>query len=64
MQSTIGLAHSLGLRVVAEGIEDSATEQKLNSMGCDEGQGFYIARPLPHDEAEAWLTSRVAEYRS
>jgi len=62
VQSTIGLAHSLGLNVVAEGIEDVETELKLNTMGCDEGQGFFIARPMPHDEAEAWLTARVAKY--
>jgi diguanylate cyclase (GGDEF)-like protein/PAS domain S-box-containing protein len=62
VQSTIGLAHSLGLNVVAEGIEDVETESRLTAMGCDEGQGFYIARPMPHDEAEAWLTARVARY--
>ncbi len=53
--STIGLGHSLGLRVVAEGIEDAQTWALLGRLGCDVGQGYYIARPLAADEAGAWL---------
>jgi len=44
--SAIGLAHSLGLKVTAEGVEDIATLQALGSMGCDTAQGYVIAQPL------------------
>ena len=45
--STIGLAHQLGLTVVAEGIENDATAQWLADHGCDAGQGYWYARPMP-----------------
>ncbi len=48
--STIRLCHSLGLRVVAEGIEDAATLEALRSLGCDLGQGYHIGRPMPAPE--------------
>ncbi|HEX8442433.1 MAG TPA: EAL domain-containing protein [Allosphingosinicella sp.] len=47
VNSTIQLAHSLGRRVVAEGVEDRETLDALSRMGCDIAQGFYIGRPLP-----------------
>jgi EAL domain-containing protein (putative c-di-GMP-specific phosphodiesterase class I) len=47
VQSTIELAHSLGLRVVAEGVEDIATLELLISFGCDLAQGYLISRPQP-----------------
>jgi diguanylate cyclase (GGDEF)-like protein len=53
--STIGLAHGLGLRVVAEGIEDEATWNHLAELGCELGQGYYYSRPLPEAEFEAFL---------
>jgi len=53
--STIGLGHSLGLRFVAEGVEDRATWQALDALGCDGAQGFYISHALPADELERWL---------
>lgn len=53
--STIGLAHNLGLSVVAEGIEDEATLMRLTELGCNEGQGYFIARPMPAAEAARWL---------
>ena len=43
----IRLAHDLGLSVVAEGIEDEATLQTLEQLGCDIGQGHLFSRPLP-----------------
>lgn len=55
VNSTIHLAHNLGLRVVAEGVETSEVYQKLVDLGCDEAQGFYMGRPLPASEAERWL---------
>jgi EAL domain-containing protein (putative c-di-GMP-specific phosphodiesterase class I) len=50
--STIGLAHGLALRVVAEGVEDEATMQVLASVGCDTVQGFLLGRPVPADELD------------
>ncbi|HTY71917.1 MAG TPA: EAL domain-containing protein [Actinomycetes bacterium] len=55
VRSTIGLAHSLGMTLVAEGVEDEATASHLASSGCDASQGYYYARPLPSAELEAWL---------
>jgi len=45
VQHTVGLVHALGLRIVAEGIEDGATAAAMRRLGCDQGQGFYWARP-------------------
>ncbi|MCA1599036.1 MAG: EAL domain-containing protein, partial [Chloroflexi bacterium] len=53
--STVGMGHALGLRVVAEGIEDRATWEALAAMGCDVAQGYYLARPLPPDALAHWL---------
>jgi diguanylate cyclase (GGDEF)-like protein len=50
----IELAHKLGARVVAEGIESKATEALLLSLGCDFGQGHLYAHPIPADELLAW----------
>ncbi|MDI2129361.1 putative bifunctional diguanylate cyclase/phosphodiesterase [Yinghuangia seranimata] len=55
VRSTVDLAHSLGLRVVAEGVEDEPTWDRLRDLGCDSAQGWLIARALPRDEATAWL---------
>ena len=55
VRSTIELAHNLGLTVVAEGIETARTWQLLAALGCDEGQGYYIARPMPEDQLIGWL---------
>ncbi len=54
VQSVIDLAHNLDMRVVAEGIEDRLTLDMLNEMGCDFGQGYYIARPMPLASTLAW----------
>lgn len=48
--STIALAHSLGLKVVAEGIEDAANLAFLRANGCDYAQGYFISRPVPLDQ--------------
>jgi diguanylate cyclase (GGDEF)-like protein/PAS domain S-box-containing protein len=62
VRSTIALAHSLGLRVIAEGIEQQCQLQRLRTLGCEYGQGFLFSRPLPVDDAEALLASwRPAE---
>jgi diguanylate cyclase len=46
IRSTVDLAHSLGMKVVAEGIEDAATAAVLAGLGCDLGQGFHFSRPV------------------
>ena len=55
VRSTIELAHNLGLKVVAEGIEDEKSLARLRAMGCDEAQGFFMSRPLPEDRLLEWL---------
>jgi diguanylate cyclase (GGDEF)-like protein len=47
VRSTIELAHNLGLRVVAEGVESAEAWMRLAALGCDLAQGFHLARPLP-----------------
>ncbi len=55
VRSIIDLAHSLDLRVVAEGVEDEATLQELREQGCDYAQGFLLAAPLPAQEVAPWI---------
>ena len=55
VRSIIDLAHNLGVKVVAEGVEDEATMDLLNEYGCDDAQGYYFSRPMPGDELLAWL---------
>ena len=47
MRAVIDLGHNLGLRVVAEGVEDRASLDLLASWGCDLAQGYFFSRPLP-----------------
>jgi diguanylate cyclase (GGDEF)-like protein len=53
--AVIELGHNLGLSVVAEGVEDADTWDRLVSLGCDIAQGYYMSRPLPTAELDAWL---------
>ncbi|TDP82821.1 diguanylate cyclase (GGDEF)-like protein [Aquabacterium commune] len=55
VQSTVELAHSLGLSVVAEGVENLATWELLQVLGCDEAQGHLIAKPMPARQFAAWV---------
>jgi len=55
VRSTIDLAHNLGRRVVAEGIENHETLCALRELGCDVAQGFYLGRPMPIDRLHSWL---------
>lgn len=57
VQSTIDLAHNLGLQVVAEGIESQAVRQRLGELGCDIGQGFHIGQPMPAAAVLPWLAA-------
>ncbi len=58
IRSTIDLARSLGVRVVAEGIEDEATRARLEALGCELGQGFHLSPPLDGDDVLAWAAVR------
>lgn len=55
VHSTIQLAHNLGLEVVAEGVENQATYDKLGELDCDSVQGYYLSQPMNSSVAEAWL---------
>jgi diguanylate cyclase (GGDEF)-like protein len=55
VRAAIELAHNLGLTVVAEGVEDAETQRLLAGLGCDQVQGFHIARPMPASELAEWL---------
>jgi EAL domain-containing protein (putative c-di-GMP-specific phosphodiesterase class I) len=55
VRSTIDLAHNIGLRVVAEGVEDQATLDQLRALGCDVVQGFLLARPMAAGDIAAWM---------
>jgi len=60
VRSTIELAHNLGLRVVAEGVESHEAWERLAELGCDLAQGFYVSRPLPADALTRLLADRAA----
>jgi diguanylate cyclase (GGDEF)-like protein len=55
VRSTIELAHNLGLKVVAEGVETDACLDELRALGCDLVQGYLISGPLRRSKLEAWL---------
>jgi len=55
VRSTTDLGHHLGLQVVAEGVEDRPTFDKLGNLGCDAAQGYYMARPMAAAELGTWL---------
>jgi EAL domain-containing protein (putative c-di-GMP-specific phosphodiesterase class I) len=55
VRSIIGLAHQCRLSVVAEGVEDEATLNALLDMGCDQAQGYFIARPMEALQAGSWV---------
>ena len=58
VRSIVDLGHNLGLRVVAEGVEDRITWEALATFGCDIGQGYYLSRPLPGPQLTSWLRTQ------
>lgn len=52
--AVVALAQDLGHRVVAEGVEDAETLERLAEIGCDEAQGYHLCRPVPADQLPAW----------
>ncbi|HEC30013.1 MAG TPA: EAL domain-containing protein [Gammaproteobacteria bacterium] len=61
VRSTVDLAHNLGLRVTAEGVESELVWCQLANMGCDDVQGYYMSHPLSTNEFNDWI--KRAEYR-
>jgi diguanylate cyclase (GGDEF)-like protein len=60
VRSTIELAHNLGLRTVAEGIEDAFTFERLRALGCELAQGFHMSKPLPAHGLLTWWDRQTA----
>jgi EAL domain-containing protein (putative c-di-GMP-specific phosphodiesterase class I) len=58
VRSVVDLGNNLGLVVVAEGVEDLATWQELERLGCENMQGFYLAAPMPVSDFVEWLAAR------
>ena len=61
VRSTINLGHDLGLRIIAEGVEDGATLQRLALLGCDLAQGYHLSRPMPAGDFGTWLDTASPE---
>jgi len=59
VESTIDLAHALGLQAIAEGIETQSQYEVLRHLGCDVGQGYFIAKPLPLERLLDWHRARA-----
>jgi len=60
VRSTIDLGHAMGLKVVAEGVEDESTLRTLRALGCDLAQGYLLSRPLPAREFREWFKSHAS----
>src|ERR1700733_14811004 len=58
VKTTIEMAHQLGVRVVAEGVESEAVRSELQALGCDIGQGFLLGKPMPPERFADWLRER------
>ncbi|MFC4159552.1 EAL domain-containing response regulator [Chitinimonas lacunae] len=63
LQSTIEMSKKLHLTTVAEGVENPADWQLIRLLGCDVGQGFYVARPMPGEELAGWLKQGLTHLR-
>ena len=59
VRSAIHLAHSLGMRMVAEGVEDESAASELSDAGCDQAQGFLYSEALPPSELDTWLAAHA-----
>lgn len=57
VSTTITLAHQMGLKVVAEGVEDEYSARRLAGFGCEIGQGYFFSKPLPFEEFVRWLSN-------
>jgi EAL domain-containing protein (putative c-di-GMP-specific phosphodiesterase class I) len=61
VKATIQLGHNLGLKVVAEGVEDEQTYLALKDMGCDVLQGYFISRPVPVKDFMDWVQAKAKD---
>jgi EAL domain-containing protein (putative c-di-GMP-specific phosphodiesterase class I) len=59
--SIIGMAHNLGLKVIAEGVESEAQLEQLKSLECEYIQGFYYAKPMPADSFIEFIKQHTAD---
>lgn len=59
VQSIITLAHNLGIKVIAEGVNKPALLNKLKLLGCDIAQGYYLGKPMPAEEIKSWLRCSI-----
>jgi diguanylate cyclase (GGDEF)-like protein len=64
VRSTIDLGHNMGLKVVAEGVENEAAWEMLKAWGCDLAQGYYVSAPVPPDELVEWLENMQSAFVS
>jgi EAL domain-containing protein (putative c-di-GMP-specific phosphodiesterase class I)/ActR/RegA family two-component response regulator len=63
LQANLGMARQLGLRTVAEGVEDREDWTCLGELGCDVAQGYFVARPMPAAEIAHWVNEWRARHR-
>jgi EAL domain-containing protein (putative c-di-GMP-specific phosphodiesterase class I) len=63
VRSTIELAHNMGLKVIAEGVENAVSLEWLRALGCDTAQGYFISRPIAALDLEAWLETNRNTYK-
>lgn len=64
VKSTIDLAHSLNMKITAEGIEDAATLKTLRALGCDYAQGYYFGKPLTAQEYVSWVEHQMRRFQA
>jgi EAL domain-containing protein (putative c-di-GMP-specific phosphodiesterase class I) len=58
VRSIVDLGHSLGLTIVAEGVETAAALAALTALGCDVAQGYYLSRPVTAEAFDIWMAAR------
>jgi len=61
VRAIVEMGHTLGLTVVAEGVEDTEVRAALAEMGCDVAQGYLVSRPLSAGHLDQWLEALVRE---
>jgi EAL domain-containing protein (putative c-di-GMP-specific phosphodiesterase class I) len=59
VRSAIDLGHTMGMQVVGEGVEDDVVRDMLDALGCDQAQGYGLARPMPVDDLLVWLNEHA-----
>ena len=62
MEAAVMLAHNLGLKAIAEGVENKQIYQFLATLGCDMAQGYLIAKPLPAEKFVEWYSQYAGVY--